>query len=113
MCFLCLNFLCIYANDKQSFKPDLSKNNIKKVHVHRVNCYDYFGDGTNRIEESNRGMLIVELHNPKDSWVVYKFDLSPIINEDNLTQGIKYKKIAKPEYEEDSLIIYGKDTLDY
>lgn len=103
----------LHANDKQAFKPDLSKSNIKKVHVHRVNCYDYSGGGTNIIEESNRGMLIAELHNPKDSWVVYKFDLSPIINEDNITEGIKHKKIVNPESEEDSLIIYGKDTLDY
>ena len=113
MFFYCISDVNLHANDKQAFKPDLSKSNIKKVHVHRVNCYDYSGGGTNIIEESNRGMLIAELHNPKDSWVVYKFDLSPIINEDNITEGIKHKKIVKPESEEDSLIIYGKDTLDY
>lgn len=113
MLFYCISSVNLHANDKQAFIPDLSKSNIKKVHVHRVNCYDYSGGGTNMIEESNRGILIAELHNPKDSWVIYKFDLSPIINDNNLTEGIKHKKIVKPEYEEDSLIIYGKDTLDY
>jgi len=112
MCFLCLNFLCIYANDKQSFKPDLSKNNIKKVHVHRVNCYDYSG-GYNLISESNRGVMILEFFSPKDSWAVYKFDLSPILNEDNLIEGISYTQLPETENEYDRMVILGKDTLQF
>jgi hypothetical protein len=105
--------LCIPVHAQQSFKPDLSKENIKKVHVYRVNCFDYSGGGRNIIEVSNRGILIAELNKPRDKWVVYLFDLSPILNADNLLEGLTYRTIPVLDSEYDSLYILGKDTLFY
>ena len=63
---------------QQSFKPDLSKENIKKVHVYRVNSYDYSGGYINTYG-SNMGLVLVEFNKPTNYWAIYKFDLNEII----------------------------------
>jgi hypothetical protein len=95
----------------QQFTPDISLNNIKEVKIYRSNCYDYSGGGTNVIEKSNQGVLVLQLYNPKNLWIVYFFDLSPIINDANIAHGIEHRKILNPDDEYDSLVVFGNDTL--
>lgn len=84
---------------QQSFKPDLSKENIKKVHVYRVNSYDYSGGYINT-SGSNMGLVLVEFNKPTNYWAIYKFDLNEIINLDyDLTE--KYRVSSEDDgYEE-------------
>ncbi|MFM6956116.1 MAG: hypothetical protein ACKOX1_06140 [Ignavibacteria bacterium] len=93
--------------------PDISLNNIKEIKIFRSNCYDYSGGGTNVIDKSNQGILVLQLNKPKNIWVVYLFDLSPIINEDNVADGIEHRKILNPDDEYDSLVVFENDTLSY
>jgi hypothetical protein len=88
--------------------PDISLYNIKEIKIFRSNCYDYSGGGTNVIDKSNQGILVLQLNKPKNIW-----DLSPIINEDNVADGIEHRKILNPDDEYDSLVVFENDTLSY
>lgn len=112
MVMICILIFCTTCSlISQQFTPDISLKNIKEVKIYRSNCYDYSGGGTNVIEKSNQGVLILQLYNPKNVWIVYLFDLSPIINDDNIAHGIEHRKILNPDDEYDSLVVFGNDTL--
>lgn len=108
--------LCIPVHAQQSFKPDLSKENIKKVHVHRVNSYGYSG-GYIDTYKSNTGLVLVEFNKPTNYWEVYKFDLNEVIKADfNLIEDYsKYlitpKKSIEKIYRINGIIINGDASL--
>ncbi len=108
--------LCIPVHAQQSFKPDLSKENIKKVHVYRVNSYGYSG-GYIDTYKSNTGLVLVEFNKPTNYWEVYKFDLNEVIKGDfNLIEDYsKYlitpKKTSEKIYRINGIIINGDASL--
>jgi len=109
--------LCIPVLAQQSFKPDLSKENIKKVHVHRVNSYGYSG-GYIDTHNSNTGLVLVEFNKPTNYWAVYKFDLNEVIRTDfNLIEEYsKYlinpkKKTSEKIYRINGITINGDASL--
>jgi len=106
--------LCIPVLAQQSFKPDLSKENIKKVHVHRVNSYEYSG-GYIDTYTSNTGLVLVEFNKPTNYWAVYKFDLNEIINvDDKLTEKYRVSPVDdgyEAQYRIDGMTINSEASL--
>jgi|GEM_PF-906229 len=109
--------LCIPVLAQQSFKPDLSKENIKKVHVYRVNRY-YNGNRSLDREKSSRGLLIVDFFQPRNSWAVYWFDIKELINVNYeiINQYSKYLVTSKNKlydkiYKIGSATIIGDEDL--
>lgn len=95
-----------------SSKEHISKNNIVRVKVMRVNSYGYSG-GMIDIYKSNKGLIQLEFKQPRDSWGVYIFDLNSI---DSLSHNTifeeyeKYKTVLSNEDQQEVYIVDG-DTL--
>lgn len=105
-----LSFLPLLSQD--AFTPNMSKENIKKVIIERVNHLDYSGNSF-VIGESCRGIILIEYNIPINSWAVYNFDLSSIKELQYDTIISKYAKYKLPNEEEshETKYIFGKDTL--
>ena len=105
-----LSFLPLLSKD--AFTQDMSKENIKKVSIERVNYHDYSGNSF-VIDESCRGIILIEFNNPLHSWAVYNFDLSSIKEIQYDTIMSKYAKHKLPNEDEsyETKYIVGEDTI--
>ena len=108
--FTLLSFFQLLSED--AFTPNMSRENIKKVSIKRVNYHDYSGNYF-VIGESYRGIILIEFNIPIRSWAIYNIDLSSIKELQYDTIISKYAKHKLPNDEEsyETIYIVGKDTL--
>ena len=105
-----LSFLPLLSQD--AFTPNMSKENIKKVSIKRVNYHDYSAN-TFFKEESCRGIILIEFNIPIHSWAVYNFDLNSTIElqyESIINKFLKNKLLNEDESYETKYIV-DTDTL--
>ncbi len=105
-----LSFFPLLSQD--AFTPNMSKENIKKVSIERVNYHDYSGNSFVK-EESCKGIILIEYNIPIHSWAVYNFDLNSTIELQYETIINKYSKNKLPKEDEsyETKYIVDTDTL--
>ncbi len=111
LCLLVFSVSSMIA--QESLLPSLKKENIKKVNITRVNSYGYSG-GYIDIYNSNRGSLLIEFHEPKQSWGVYTFDLNERITGDYDLENDYSKFLVATSNEDDiydKIYLYHGDTI--